>query len=80
MPLTVASGTQEKASEGAEMGAGNIWLRVVLVIIAVLVAIRVVSWALAAISNVVNTALTIAIVVGVVWLVFHLLTRRKQAA
>lgn len=59
------------------MDSSSLW-RLVLIGILVLIAIRVVGYVLNILSGLVSTALTIAIIVGIVWLLFNLLSRRNS--
>jgi hypothetical protein len=56
--------------------SSTLW-RLILIGIVILVAISLVSWLLKIIGGILSTALTIAIIVGVVWLLISLFSKRK---
>lgn len=58
------------------MGVGNIW-RIVLIVVLAILALSIVSYLLKVIWWLLSVGLTIAIIVGVIWLIYNLLSRRQ---
>lgn len=58
------------------MGVGNIW-RIVLIVVLAILALSIVSYLLKVIWWILSVGLTIAIIVGVIWLIYNLLSRRQ---
>ncbi|HXG24412.1 MAG TPA: hypothetical protein VNJ09_07660 [Chthonomonadales bacterium] len=58
------------------MGGSNIW-RIVLIVLLAIVALSIVSYLLKVIWWLLSVGLTIAIIVGVIWLIYNLLARRQ---
>ena len=55
----------------------NIVLKVLLAIVVVWLAIRIVTGLLGIVMTLVHTAITLAIIVGVIWLVMQIFSARK---
>jgi threonine/homoserine efflux transporter RhtA len=58
------------------MGASNIW-RIVLIAVLVIIALNIIYYLLGIVWSLLRLGLTIAIVVGVIWVIYHLLARRQ---
>jgi hypothetical protein len=58
------------------MDSGTIW-RVVLLAIVAFIAIRLVMWVLNIALGLLSTAITIAVIVGVIWLLVQIFSRKQ---
>lgn len=58
------------------MGGSNVW-RIVLIVVLAIAALYIVSYLLKMIWWLLSVGLTIAIIVGVIWLIYNLLARRQ---
>jgi hypothetical protein len=62
------------AKEGLPMGNNSLW-RIIFLAIAVIIAISIVNYI---IRHLLGTIISVAVVVGVLWLILNALTRKKS--
>lgn len=59
------------------MNSGDFWKWVGVTVLAIL-AVRLVLWLLGVLSSLLMTAVWIAVAVGIVWILFNVLTKKKS--
>jgi hypothetical protein len=55
----------------------SILLRIILLAVIAFIAIRVVTWLLGVLMGVVHTAIILAVVIGIVWILYQIFGQRK---
>jgi hypothetical protein len=55
----------------------SVLLRIILLAVIAFVAIRVVTWLLGVLMGVVHTAIILAVVIGIVWILYQIFGQRK---
>ena len=55
----------------------NVLLRIVLIAVIAFIAFRVVTWLLGVLTGILTTVVMLAVVIGVIWILFQIFGQRK---